>query len=246
VTNAVSVQATGGGNARRRTRRVGAVAAVAAVLALWPQPARAEYGDVCVDGAPTCVPNPNAWSFYGTITDAVGRPIEGAVVADPYGEHRAYSLADGSYRLDYDGPICCTQGSNDVIVTKVHMIGTTKYGGTVTGEDDRLDATLLYRAQARVTPYTVRPGESPTVTVSARVPAPETACGFVGYYDYGWHVAYDEMVYASTASDGTSTWQLVLPPDLTSPSGYVVAWVEDCESREVLTNYSSNYYDREA
>lgn len=220
--------------------------AIVAVLAFWPQPARAEYGDVCVDGLPTCVPNPSAWTFHGTVTDVIGRPIEGARVADDYSNHVTYTAADGSYRLDYDGPICCTQGMNAIVVSKQHMVGATGYGGTLTGEDDQVDVDLLYRAQARPVPYTVSPGQSPVLTVAARVPAPETACGVVSYYDYGWHVAYSEMTHSATASDGTSTWQFELSSDLTPGSGDFVAWVEDCESREVLTNYSRNYYSRAA
>lgn len=100
----------------------------------------------------------------------------------------------------------------------------------------------VYRAQVRISPETVEPGQSPTISLTARVPEPDTACGFVGYYDHGWHWVVDAMNFDVTDSDGTSRWQRQLRPDLMPASGAVAAWVEDCESREVLTNYARGYY----
>ena len=164
-------------------------------------------GAQCVGDA--CVPNPLGFSYVGTITDPLNRPVVDAAVRDDKGR-TALTDADGNYRLDQSDWNPATRMNPTGTELRASKLGlkveTARALASAAGQDARYDFRLRYAVQLAIAPQLdVEPGSTIHATITGYPPQPETVCVPVRLGGDP-PVTQGNAVLQATDTDGKTTW----------------------------------------
>jgi hypothetical protein len=163
-------------------------------------------------------------TFHGTVSDAIGRPLQGVAISD--GDQVVFTDANGDYSMGEQ-----TLNTYRLTPSKVGMTGTSKVVGPVEAVNP-INFTMLYTPGASVTPNAFAPNPPRQVQLALTSYAPTTSCA-------RWvNIATGAVVPLSLTSPvqgGKSTWSAAYSTDNMSDGqfGYR-AELYDCPSSTLL------------
>lgn len=213
-------------------RRAGVVGAV---LALFVSASVSAAALVPAGGAAA---GPSFVRISGTVSDGLGRPLEGARVSTP--SRAVYTAADGSYLLDMG----TSTGRFAVTAIRQDTLSQTQDVDALTPGEYTADFTLLYRIVGQIEPPAVSTATgdaSVLLTVATFAPLPGSpgqtggaSCVYVSDSRTGQTAA---ALYGSTAGDGASYWtHAVQLPQGTPEGAHQLSFLaRDCATGTALT-----------
>ena len=174
----------------------------------------------------------------GTVTDALGRPLEGAHVSST--TRATYTAADGTYLLDMG----TSTGRFAITAMRKDTLSQTKDVDALVPGDYTADFTLLYQIVGQVEPPVVSTalgGASALLTVATYAPVPGSpgqtggaSCVYVSDSRTGQTAP---AAYLSTNGEGASYWTHALQVPQNSPEGaYQLGFsAKECATGTALT-----------